>query len=125
LKKLTKKQWKELGVSNPHNLLAASGNRVMLYYRPQMTGRAYQCAAWQVIHLDEKSNPDAHWRDHGHKTFNVFDPGVKGEKAKYLEEAKAFAKKKYGIKEWERCPWGDWLPEGSMAAATENLKENS
>lgn len=125
MKQLTKKRWRELNVFNPHNLAAMGGKpmkRVVVYYRPQMTGRGYRSAAWQVMSLDIKTDPKGHWMDNGHKTFGVFRPE---EKEPQLKAALAFAREEFGVEEWERSPWGSYHPMGTMENAARRCEAKS
>ena len=112
MKKLTKKQWSERGIHNPHNIAARSSG-VLIYYRPRETGRASRCTAWQVVQIGKRTDPKAHWMDYGHKTFMVFSDS----KEAVFEKAKAFALEKFGFAEWERDPWGSWHPIGDLETA--------
>lgn len=88
---------------------------VAIMYRPQQSGRGYQCAAWQVYGgPGVKTTDDAkpHWLDHGLKTFNCFDP--RQMKEPQLAAAQAWAGERYGVAAWKklgkiRTP-GDWVP---------------
>lgn len=113
--KLTKAQWKALGVGNSHQI-ADRGTRLYVSYRPGEWGRAYLTPAWQVIKIGWKTDPKGHWRDNGHKTFTIWG---RKEKDSKLKEALAWARAKFGIKEWERDPWGDWHPMGTLVMAKE------
>lgn len=113
--KLTKAQWKALGVSNSHNI-AERGTKVYVSYRPGDWGRGSQSPAWQVIKIGYQTDPKGHWRDNGHMTFSIWG---RAEKPVRLKEALAWARKKFGIKEWERDPWGDWHPAGTFVMAKE------
>jgi hypothetical protein len=115
VKKLTKKDWVARGVHNNSEVAKLGGATIYLSYRTAETGRASQSAAWQVIDVNGKSDPNAHWRDYGNATFSLWN---RTENQKRLDEAKKFATEKYGIKEWEKGgPYGDWFPEGTLAMA--------
>lgn len=109
MKKLTKKQWNERGIHNPHNI-AARASGVLIYYRKQETGRAYRGAAWQVAQIGKYTDPTSH---NGNKTFMIFSDS----KEEAFEKAKAFALEKFGVAEWERDPWGSWHPIGDLEVA--------
>ena len=111
--KLTKAILREHHIFNPHNLCTAGGGKIFIGYSPQVTGRAYRSAKWQIIGSTFKTDPTGHWTDYGHKTFNPsrFANGNESHhqaKAKALEAAKLWASEKYGITHWERDPFGDW-----------------
>lgn len=113
--KLTKNQWRERKIVNSYDVIKLCNPKVFISYRPQVNGRASQCAAWQVVHIGYQSDPNSHWRDCGHKTFALFC--VKAEKEPKLKDAMEFAKAKYGVAEWERGLSGDWYPKGSLQMA--------
>lgn len=116
MKRLTKESWRALRIFNPHELCERGGSAVYVSYRARVTGRGAQTAAWQVIRPDgAPTDPSAAWYNYGHKTFLVMHPADK--EAKRLE-AIGWASFVYDIKgEWERDPWGDWHPEGTLEAA--------
>ena len=63
---------REVGIYNPHLLCRKGGGTVYVDYRPAQPGPAYHGAAWQIIAVrGPKTDPGAHWRDYGNKTFNV------------------------------------------------------
>ncbi len=113
--KLTKKEWKARGVWNSHDL-SERGTKIRVMYRPGDWGRAYQSPAWQVVKIGWQTDPKGHWRDNGHKTFTIHG---RADKEAKLQEALAWARKVYKIKEWERDPWGDWHPMGTLVMAME------
>ena len=115
MKALTKEQWRTRHIFNPYTLAnAAGGLKVFIDYRPQDRGRASVTAAWVVVRIGYRTDPDGFWRDDGHKTFNLWHGS---ERQQRLDEATAWASERYGITAWERSPFGSWHPEGTMAAA--------
>ena len=120
--KPTKKILNSLGIHNPHNVAAEGGAKLFIYYRCQETGRAYQSAAWQVCGIGFKTGPKGDsWRDGGDKTFSIWD--VRQQKASKLEEAKAWAKKRVGIKSWERDVFGAWHPKGTLQNIVDQISK--
>lgn len=116
MKKLTKKQWNERHVFNGHNL-AQAGLGLYIAFFPQVTGRMYRSAKWQIVKVGEKTDANASWEDCGNKSFHVhFDQS----KDAQLDAAKKWAFDTFGVSEWERDPWGNWHPKGSMEAAAKN-----
>jgi hypothetical protein len=93
---------------NGHNFASAAaklgGGSVYITYRTQMTGRAYQCAAWQVVDVKRPTDtdPSRHWRDYGHQTFNVYEP--RKQKASQRDAAIAWAA------EYTNTAPADWVP---------------
>ena len=118
----TKDYLRSLAIYNSHNLTTtADKNGVYIAYRTQGLGRATTFAAWQVIHIGFKNDQDGHWRDDGRKTFMAYHP--KEEKAPKLQEALAWAQEHDGITEWERDPWGNYHPVGTMQTAVAAKQE--
>ncbi len=112
-----------LNVFNAHNYATVAGVNVWIDYRPQVTGRGYQSAAWQVFgngFQTEDSPERAHWRNYGLKTFNVFRREYKQSQ---LEAALAWASERYGIPEWERTPFGSYVPKGTVAIMRAKLAD--
>ena len=119
---------REIKVYNDYDVLTIAAQigvvPVAVLYRPQDTGRAYQGAAWQVHHLREKTDPDGHWRDYGHRTFTVsfYERGIVAENGRSraaagnkaaLAAALAWASERYGVAEWGTVPG---LPRGHFPA---------
>lgn len=116
--KPTKNKLRALRIFNSWDI-AKRSSKVFVGYRPQQTGRAWQSAAWQVHHTSRPTDPKAHFLDYGAKTFSVYRRGEKQEK---LAEAQKWATEKFGFREWERDPWGDYHPKGSITIAIESAK---
>lgn len=76
----------------------------------------HQYARWRVWRPGFKVNPNAHWHDGGAKTFLVASAQKKAEQ---FEAAKNWASEKYGytIDEWEKTPYGSWVPKDALEAA--------
>src|SRR5438105_15497156 len=69
---------------------------------------------WEVFSPFFKTYPTSPWYDHGCATFMSFNEEGKDwreKKAKALTRAFAWAKKHYGITEWERNGSGDYVPK--------------
>lgn len=115
-----------VGVFNPHNFAAVEGAPVYVSYRKEESGRAYQSAAWQVIRVGLKTDPDAHWRDQGNATFGVYR---RDQKATQEVAAKAWASERYGVTEWAKTPYGTWMDktfvEKRVAELTARAAERS
>lgn len=83
---------------------------VFIYYKAADTGRGCIPAWWAVHRVGYKTDPNAAWYAYGNKTFSlVGGESHKERKAKTLEVAKAWASEKYGIKEWAKDPFGNWM----------------
>lgn len=115
----------EHGIARLAQGLGLSG--VYLKYRPQETGRAYQSAAWQVVHVGFQTDPGGYWRDHGHKTFDV-----RGREQKDEQRAAAigWASERYGYdpEQWKPGPWGraaGWFPGPELDAVLEAVENGA
>lgn len=63
------------------------------------------------------TNPQAHWTDHGHKTFNV----IGRPKQEMLRLAMVWAEQRYGIGEWIRDSFGDYQDGRVLIAVRQKL----
>lgn len=106
--------FRDIGTYNDHGFF--DRGRVFVSYGP---GDKWFSPRWQVVRPGFKTDPDAHWKDNGHKTFYVWR---RDEKAAQLEAAKAWAGEKYGITEWARSPFGGWGDAAFVKARTAELK---
>lgn len=114
----------EVKVHNAHNF-AGHGN-VYIAYSPNEYGRIMRPARWQVVRPGFKTDPDGHWMNYGHKTFLLVNAGEthKEKKEIALEEAKAWASERYGITEWAKTPFGDWMDADFVKARLKELLED-
>lgn len=109
---------RDVGIFNPwlasEYARQRGGRGIYIDRRPAETGRASQSAAWQVIRPGFMTNSEGHWRDYGHKTFDVFR---RNQDDAALEQAKAWAAEEFGISEWERVVGlgRAWFPKGDAA----------
>lgn len=72
-------------------------------------------ACWRVWRPGLRVDPNAHWHDHGAKTFLV---GSAQEKAEQFETARNWASEKYGYTtDWVKTPFGSWVPKDALDAA--------
>lgn len=121
-----------LRIHNPHNAATFARRRggigVYVDRRPQTPGRGYQSAAWQVITTTPGvyTDPNGHWRDYKHKTFNVF--GREHDSAR-CEEAIAWAAEFTGTQpdDWVRIPGlpRAFFPRGDARIVTTAVKEET
>jgi hypothetical protein len=95
---------------------------VYLSYRPADNGRAAISAAWQVNSLSHRTDPDAHWRDYGTKTFTV---PYRGDRNATLEQAQTWTEGRYGITEWAKMPGlpGYLFPKALVDAAKAAIRQ--
>ena len=93
---------------------------VFISYTGQSDYRSMQTPQWQITKGRERTddNPKGPWYDYGKKTFVVWG---REDKPVKLEEAKAYASEKYGIKEWAKTPYGSWMDAEFVKARTKEL----
>lgn len=115
--KLTKAKLHAMGIRNPHNI-ASQGPRpqVVIDYYPQDLGRGGHGAKWKVFEIGVQTDPTAPWYEHGNKAFYPRYPLNKENKDACRDAAMAWAAERYGIKEWERSPFGSYHPKGTLAS---------
>lgn len=114
-KQLTKEGWRALRVFNSAELCRRGGRGVYVSYCPAQAGREARFAYWCVLSPGSKTDPGGHWSDGYNKTFTV---RARDEKEAKRLEAIAWAAEVYKIEgEWERDPWGDYHPAGTLEAA--------
>ena len=99
-------------IINTHDQLCAfGGDRIAILFSAQISGRACRSANYSVYRVvDGKeliTDPKAHWRDYGHKAFDVC--GGRETKPAVLAEAIAWANAKYGEREFVRNRVGDYV----------------
>jgi hypothetical protein len=114
--KLTE-SYKALQIHNAWGF-AGHGNPYITYHAAD-NGRGGRCAQWVVVRPGYQTDPNAHFLDHGCKTFGVWGKDVKTLKLQYARE---WAGKKYGITEWDRTPFGSWMDAGFVKARLAELK---
>lgn len=95
---------------------AAGGDRIVISYRVQETGRASQNAAWQVGRIKNGqgliTDTCAAWYDDGHKTFDLwrnYGESLKECRARRLKEAVDWANKTFGAREFVKNRVGDYV----------------
>lgn len=100
--------------------LYAKGN-VMISYTPAQGPGAWRMPAkWEVsggTYVGALTS-QPRWRTYGTKSWSVSAAA----KAWGLEQAKAWASERYGIKEWAKTPYGDWMDAEFVAKRTAELK---
>lgn len=105
MKKYTATQIKEIcrlqHIHNNHNF--AQGN-VYIHYTTGDNGRMAHYPFWSVFKQGVNLGT-ASWLDNGAKQISV---SSRAEKEPKFQEAKDFAKEKFGITEWARGPFGAW-----------------
>lgn len=79
----------------------------MITYNAAQPGRGYKSACWQVSQGSVPTDPEAHWRDHGHKSFTVYG---RDQKAPQFEAAVRWSKEYFDVAEWKREPFGSYMP---------------
>lgn len=99
--KLTKKLLSIYKIHNGHGLCSWVDGKAFISYCAAEP-RACRSAKWAVYGIGFKTNPKSHWSDCGNMVF------IGKMRSPALDEAKAWASKQFGIKEWERDPFGNW-----------------
>ena len=89
-------------VYNTHDILkkfGEKGKNVSVSYSPVPSGRMGMCECdhTSVYSPSFQTDPKAHWKNQGCKTFV-------GNRARSFSEALAWASTTYGIQEWASCP---------------------
>lgn len=88
---------------------AAGGDRVAIAWQ---RADKWRCAGWHVYRLvngrQVKTDRDAAWYDNGQKFFLAWHPVREG-KPKALAEAIEWANKTYGVREFVRNKWGEYV----------------
>ncbi|MDD5354675.1 MAG: hypothetical protein PHF95_05745 [bacterium] len=95
-------------IHNSHNIAVTTGEKLYIGY---IRGDKWSGARWSVIGIKVQTDPTAHWKDMGNKTFPVW---TKEEKEEKLQEAKNWVKQKYGIDITEKDVWGGWHRTGTL-----------
>jgi hypothetical protein len=114
--KFTKTLLRERKIYNSHGICTAGNGKVFLSYYPA-EARMCRCSKWVVIGINgHEPDPEAHWPNYGAKTF------IGKMRSTALEEAKQWAGKKYGIKDWARDPFGDWQDVQVLDRVKENMQ---
>ncbi len=78
-------------------------------------------AQFKVIRPGFKTDPNAHWMDDGCKVFYL---SGRDKFQETLKEAQDWAGEKYGIKEWVKTPFGDWMDKEFVEVRLNELIEN-
>ena len=106
-------QMRKVGVHNS-NAFAGKGNVYISYNSGN--SRACQPSRWQVHRPGFKTDSTAHWMDYGSKSF------LGRKQSGAFDEAKEWASERYGIKEWARTPFGDWMDAEFVKTRVAELK---
>jgi hypothetical protein len=92
-------------VFNDYNLIGVQKHTPIVDYRSR---EKWLSPAWQVWLPGHKTDPKAHWQDHGNKTFIVYGQHDKDET---FAEARAWAEARFGPITWVKTPYGAWTNE--------------
>jgi hypothetical protein len=130
--KMTREQLRAARVFNDYDIakIAEGLGLVSVYvgYRAQQTGRAYQAAAWQVYRAGFKTDPKAHWRNYGNKTFYVYTP-VRENREPQRIAAIEWASERYRLDpaDWVQSPFGrdGWFPRPVLEAALGAVRDGA
>ena len=105
----------ERGIWDSYALAKTTPLKVYLYLRADNSReRGGHSPWWAVKRIGFITNKNAAWYEDGSKTFAYYNRDGK-EDARLA--ALAWASERYGIKEWERDPWGGYHPIGAIEAA--------
>ena len=113
MSRLTEKL-RAVGVYNAYGF-AGRGNAYIIYIPAEtLSGR------WAVVRPGYRTDPTAHWMEHGNKTFTG-----SGDKKQGLENSKKWASARYGIKEWERTPYRSYMDAEFVKSRINELKQKA
>lgn len=119
---------REHHIYNEHTFATAVRNRggvgVFISFLAATTGRASESAKFQVIDPGKRTDPDAFWRDNGHKTFMPYSHN--GDKAQTRVAAVAWAAEYTGteVDQWVPGPFrGSVVLKSDRALGLAILKE--
>lgn len=115
-------QLRTIRIFNAHNF-AGNGN-VYISYTPRGDGRSMHSPEWGIYRPGYQTDPGAPWYDYGNKKFLLFTHGATHaeRKAAALALAKGWASQKYGITNWAKTPFGDWMEAEFVKNRTAALK---
>ncbi len=123
---------KYLRICNSHNYCSTGEGRIFIDYLTQDLGRGGHSAAWLVTGVREAVDPDAHWTDHGRKSFVMINWGnqynlpegasLKDLRAAALKAAKNWTDKKYGKLNWVKDALGGWQDKKVIDTVDAKLK---
>jgi hypothetical protein len=108
---------KKLGIGNDFQF-AGHGNPYIVYYAATV-GRGSRYARWTVVRPGFVTDKDAHFLDHGCKTFAV---SCKEQKEPVLLEATGWAGARYGITEWVKTPFRSYMAADFVQRRLAELK---
>jgi hypothetical protein len=132
MNKVTREQLRAARVFNDHDIATIAKGLgllgVFVGYRAQQTGRAYQSAAWRVYRVGFKTDPKAHWRDYGNKTFSVYTPVRENREPQRLA-AIEWASERYrlDLADWVQSPFSrdGWFPRPVLEAALGAVRDGA
>ena len=118
---ITKAKLRELSLHNGWMITQAGAGKVFICYQPAASDSGM---AWQVVMPVAKTDPGGPWYQDGHRTFAIRG---RGERAARLLVALTWATNAYFVpgQEWERSPYGDYHPKGTIARAIREKREDA
>ena len=112
-------QLRKIGIVNMYDFM--TDGMVCVRYEKPVHGRRGMAVAhgWCVYRRGFKTDPDAIWFRHGNKYFVNYGSHDKEEKRL---EAFKWAEEKYGITEWTKTPFGDYMDAEFVKSRIAELK---
>lgn len=120
MKRLTKADFRAMKIFNSHGILSRGRAKVYIAYMARTTGLGGMPPKVLVVGNGFHTDPDAHFLDHGCKAFLPFGHGGetwRENRDLAIKSAQEWCRDRYGILEWERDPWGNWQPKGTIEQA--------
>lgn len=106
-----------IDIYNPWSF--AEHGQPFISYHAQTNRRSCLLSKWVVSRRGFKTDPSGPWYDHGDKSFVA----CRADKEDRLNEAKAWASERYGIKEWAKTPFGSWMDADYVKRRVSELKQ--
>lgn len=116
MSKLTDK----LALAGIHNSSGYAGKGNVFIWR--RAGDSWTTPAFLVHRVGYKTDASAHFQDHGNKSFIIMN---REDVQSALSDAQKWAGKRYGIEEWAKNPFGDWMDAEFIKKRTAELLELS
>jgi len=114
VKKLTKNDWRLLGIFNPWEMCKFGGGAIYISYRAADYGRGgHGGPAWAVHGVNVTPDKEGHWANHGSKIFDT----SRERRVEDLERAMIWCRGKFGIEDWEKDCFGSYQKKGTMERA--------
>lgn len=107
MKRITKAHLEELGIFNPYGLAQTQPEpKVFIVYYIATSGLGSSYAQWVAYRPGHRIGRD------GGKSFSI--PRPREQKESQRLAAIAWATERWGVKGWEKSPFGSWHPKGTL-----------